>query len=319
MSDDRDKKRINPYLESLSNKELEDMLMQDFMVSGEDATDGLDIEEVMEVVYKREKKEPDYTPPDVNKAWAEFKEFYQDQEIEKDLEELFPDELSDMSKKAESSPSNSVIKVKFPQADGAKSRRPRKLRSLGRVAVLVAMVTILSCGVASAFGIDIFQAVADWTSETFGFSRTIAEPVGGNNKPSKANPFFYLQEDVSNLTDLKVVPTQAANSVVSVGDTIISEVEDKQKITCNFQFEDSKREFSINIWVYSVIPEDYKGSYQKDGNNVEEFVVDGITHYLMKNNDSASATWTNGNVECLIQGDLKMEELEKMVESIYEE
>lgn len=56
MSDDRDKKRINPYLESLSNKELEDMLMQDFMVSGEDATDGLDIEEVMEVVYKEKRR-----------------------------------------------------------------------------------------------------------------------------------------------------------------------------------------------------------------------------------------------------------------------
>lgn len=317
MSDDRDKKRINPYLESLSNKELEDMLMQDFMVSGEDATDGLDIEEVMEVVYKREKKEPDYTPPDVNKAWAEFKEFYQDQEIEKDLEELFPDKLSDMSKKAESSPSNSVIKVKFPQADGAKSRRPRKLRSLGRVAVLVAMVTILSCGVASAFGFDIFQAVADWTAETFGFSRTIEGPEQVGTNPS-GNPFKSLEVRVAQVTDSKLVPS-ASMEVEATSEAQVSERPDCKKLSCNYNFRDSKREFSINIRVFPELPEKYKRVYQKDDNEVKEFVVNGITHYLMQNNETATATWTNGAAECVIQGDLTMEELEKMVESIYKE
>lgn len=318
MSDERDKKRINPYLESLSTEELEEMLMQDFMISGEDATEGLDIEEVVEVMLKREKKEPGYQPPDVNKAWAEFKEFYQDQALDEDLEKFVTDD-SDISKKTESSPPKTVIPFASSRANGPHPpcRAPRKLHAVGRMALLIATITIISCGVASAFGFDIFQAVANWTSETFGFSRTVEEPRREDINSNR--DFVSLRQIVASITDIPLVPQWASDQVEPLGEARITENADFIKISCDYLFSDSKREFNIRIRVYNDLPDEYPRVYQKDNNDVEELVVNGITHYLMKNIDNATATWTNGTAECVIQGDLTMEEMEQMVESIYEE
>ena len=52
---------------------------------------------------------------------------------------------------------------------------------------------------------------------------------------------------------------------------------------------------------------------------VNIYEVNGVAHYLMSNNETRMATWTNANVEVLIQGDLEFEDLEKMIDSIYEE
>ena len=47
--------------------------------------------------------------------------------------------------------------------------------------------------------------------------------------------------------------------------------------------------------------------------------LNGVLHYLMKNNETYSVAWTNGNIEGHIQGDLSVDDLKKMVDSIYEE
>ena len=45
----------------------------------------------------------------------------------------------------------------------------------------------------------------------------------------------------------------------------------------------------------------------------------GITHYIMGNTETLSAMWINGNVEGCLQGELTLEELRQMIDSIYEE
>lgn len=59
--------------------------------------------------------------------------------------------------------------------------------------------------------------------------------------------------------------------------------------------------------------------YQKDANQLETYNVNGISHYIMKNNETHSVAWTNGNIEGHIQGLLSVDDLKKMVDSIYEE
>ena len=44
----------------------------------------------------------------------------------------------------------------------------------------------------------------------------------------------------------------------------------------------------------------------------------GITHLLTTNAGRPVALWANGPAECCISGDITMEELKQMIDSIYE-
>ena len=79
------------------------------------------------------------------------------------------------------------------------------------------------------------------------------------------------------------------------------------------------REFSIQIIIHDTLPETYTITYQKNAEIEEEYLAGGITHYIMGNTETISSMWINGCVEGHIQGELTLEELRKMIDSIYEE
>jgi hypothetical protein len=57
--------------------------------------------------------------------------------------------------------------------------------------------------------------------------------------------------------------------------------------------------------------------YEKDENPVTEYVIDGVTYYLMTNLSRQVAVWQNGVYDCSITGDISREELIKIVYSLY--
>lgn len=79
------------------------------------------------------------------------------------------------------------------------------------------------------------------------------------------------------------------------------------------------RTFAIRIIVYNITIENEFNVYQKDTELLEEYIVNGITHYITGNNSNLSAMWTNENVEGHIYGDLTLEEMRQMIDSIYKE
>ena len=79
------------------------------------------------------------------------------------------------------------------------------------------------------------------------------------------------------------------------------------------------REFTILITIHDTPPELYTGTYQKDATVEEDYSAGGICHYIVGNNETISAMWVNGYVEGHIQGELTLEELQQMIDSIYEE
>jgi hypothetical protein len=54
--------------------------------------------------------------------------------------------------------------------------------------------------------------------------------------------------------------------------------------------------------------------YEKDENPVTEYVIDGVTYYLMTNLSRQVAVWQNGVYDCSITGDISREELIKIVD-----
>ena len=60
------------------------------------------------------------------------------------------------------------------------------------------------------------------------------------------------------------------------------------------------------------------GNFQKDEGDPIPYEAGGITHLLATNAGYPVALWANGPVECAISGDITMDELKQMIDSIYE-
>ena len=74
--------------------------------------------------------------------------------------------------------------------------------------------------------------------------------------------------------------------------------------------------FSLSISVYDTKQEG-TAQYEKNEGYVEPYYVNHVPHYIMENMGRRTAAWQNGNTENAIQGDLTVEELKQMIDSIY--
>lgn len=277
------------YLEHLSTEQLEELLSQDFVSSRTSDPDPDYIIAIMEVMKKREAESPTGPEIDVDAAWREFQEDYQGQSAA--FESMYlcdqpthhPDQISSPPKR-----------VRFPKA----------LRGL----VAAAAIIVVLCGAASAFGFNVFQTVASWTAEVFGFSE---------QNTNQEDPFEKIRSAVAMESSLSVVPNWAPENTYSATSVTSTEFSFGTKIQETFATENGL--FYIRVFLYSEPQEKSEATYQKDENNVTEYLTGGVTHYIMNNNEKSSVTWNIETVEVCIQGDLTVEDLIQMIDSIYEE
>ena len=60
------------------------------------------------------------------------------------------------------------------------------------------------------------------------------------------------------------------------------------------------------------------GDWQKDEGDPVPYEAGGVTHLLATNVGRPVGLWASGPAECAISGDITMEELKEMIDSIYE-
>lgn len=285
-----DRNTAYPFLEQMRTEELEALLQQEFTAADGGEPDVDYIIAIMEVMKQRDANPP-AAEVDVDAAWRDFKENYQGQASAYETEVLPERDSSHLDQITSPSPK-------------------KKSRRILRAAAITAACIVILCGAASAFGFDILQAFADWTAETFGF----VTPGQEEAEAPQDDPYNTLRLAVSERTDLPVVPTWFPEDTELVGS--ISVVEQIGMIRLQGTFENSQEQFTIRIQIYDSVPEKYDGTYQIDSNSFELYEVDGITYYLMSNNDTNSVAWLNGVVEGHIQGHVSFDGLKKMVDSI---
>lgn len=58
--------------------------------------------------------------------------------------------------------------------------------------------------------------------------------------------------------------------------------------------------------------------FEKDSENITKYESNDVTHYILSNNASYVATWANDTLVCSILGDITVDELKQMIDSIYE-
>ena len=261
----------------MTTEELEEILRLDAQAPEEQESDTEAILYVMEVLAAR-KRNNGHTGKTALEAYESFKQNY------------LPE----------------VDNIETTRNSSAKTRIafPNWLRSLTATAAVL-VILVVGSATAEAFGMDIWKAVVKWTQETFQFGDW------DESDTKDTFPYASFQEalEKGNIT-INLVPTW----IPAGFDLANISIEDKPlQIGYKAKYEDGDRTVIITV-------QDYLGKVpayveQSDG-LVEEYEVAGITYYLFSDINVVKAVWINGSYECNIFGNVTIEELKQMIESI---
>lgn len=282
-----DKQKDYTRFDQLSTEELEGLLREDFESDEPSDTDA--ILYIMEVIARRNKETGTYTDADTERAWKSFNENYRH--------------------RAHIVQNDTVTETDTSSKQVSKKRIPTWLRVTSAAA---AIAVVIFCGTATnASGFNLFQIVAQWTSETFGFSQDVANT---QETPTDEEPQYNTLQEALDTYDIeeKVVPTWIPKGYEL--DSI--EVTESPKVLY-FSASYISESGYILITVKNIEGTD-GASFEKDGSNPEIFKVNSIEHYFMSNLNEEIVAWTNGENECSISATVSRNELKKIIRSIYE-
>ena len=204
----------------------------------------------------------------------------------------------------------------------SEKNRPNASRRKPSVAAAVAILVVLgSLVTAQALGIDVFGAIARWTNETFRFAAssqnddTLNTDILNSNSHSPDGEYGSLQEaldavGIDQNVRLQHLPDGFELANVSVY-SLPSQVEIEAMYTSN------DRIFSLVIFRYNSPEVVGQTIFEKDSEDMILYDKNGITYYIMSNNQELTAVWMPQELlTCAITGDLTVEEIEAIIDSM---
>lgn len=279
------------YWDQLSTEQLEDILRAD--IASPNQMNDEAVFHILEVLEKREKENPSGRLPDVDQAWQEFQKYYNIPEGEG--ESLYP--IRNTQEKRSASVPTKTRRV----------FRPRKI-------LVVAAVLILMFGgmlTAQAAGVDVFGAIGRWTEETFHFELPI-------NHDDLAGETDYNLRNASQKAGLpgSVAPIWCPEGFVPKTPTNTHIEDYVDTAVCEYINENENRSYFVDISYYYNSSDVEATIFEKDDSEVVTYSSNRGTFYIFSNIDVLAATWSNGHLSITVAGDLQLEELEKIIDSI---
>ena len=295
------KHRDYSKFDGMSTEMLEDILRADSQLPDGENTDTDAILYIMEVIAKREKENQTGKYTDAQVAWASFRENYMP--YTEDDKPLYDFEDTN--------------ETGIRQTPSQPSSHPLKKRRLLRAAAVAAIITFLflaSTITASAFGFDLWGAVAKWTKDTFGFSSFTPKetmPDASASSDETQSESFQKTLDEYGVTAL-IAPSWFPDGYLLEN---IEVTETPVRTTINAVYTKADDEISITV---ILLTEPLTRIYEKDENEVIVYTVNGIDHYIMMNLGRTNVAWTINYYECSITCSLSVDETKKVINSIYE-
>lgn len=311
MSELDDIKRKNmEQLHQMSTEDLEELLNTKSQSS--ENTDMEDIFSILEVIEKRERLAPSGKYTDTDTAWDSFNKNYRP--FSKEAKSIYDlaEEIEDIS--------ICQSTINEPKAKYAvrRGKWPIRHKALLRTACIIAIISIIllsSTIVASALGYDLWNLVARWTRDTFGFSSTSSyeqeSPV--IQIPDDTNMYNNLQEALDNYNiTTKLTPSWLPDGYILYD---ISVNETPMQTTIHAIYKQVESEIVIIITSFN---KPSNRIYEKDGENVTVYSLNDTEHYIMSNLDQTSIAWHTDNYECSVSGAFSIDEAKNIINSIYE-
>ena len=291
------------YLNRLSTEQLEELLRMDVEESKPGTEDV--VFHIREVIEQRENEHPTGRIPDVDKAWAEFQEYY-------NVPEGADTSLYPCETVSDDSSENT--------AEHCSCRMPRMRRWLkqGLVAVIAIAVVFGGIVVAQAAGVDVFGTIGRWTNNVFHFDLSADETSTstGIYVGEGISEYAALQETLASVgIDENLAPTwfpvgfNASDPEIlttNINDTVCLELFNEK----NGQY------ISIEIIRYNTEQHLQATQFEKDANNVEQYSNEHQTFYILSNADTITATWSNDLIMMQLSGNIPKDDLKKIIDSI---
>lgn len=270
------------HFDKLSTEELQEIIRQDSFLD-DDSSDIDAILYITDLLVKR--SDSSNNSKDVEAAWKSFKENYYP--YISDPEPLYSFD----------SPEDEVVK--------AKPRHLSRAMKTLSVAAVLAVVIISGSLTASAFGYNLWGAVAEWTRDTFGFTQ------GQNNG---IHPFENLRDalaayDINDPIVPQWIPDGYGEDTVQAAETPDSKV-------ISASCKSTAGEIKIEVKAFYNQNNEHR-VYEIFEDGVEKYASNGIDFYIMKNDDFTRVSWAVGNNECSILCALEPKEIYRMIDSIF--
>ena len=279
------------YLEQLSTEQLEDILRAD--LASEDQENDEAVFHILEVLEKREKENPTGRLPDTDQAWKEFQQYYNIPEGEG--QSLYP-VRSDPE--TQSAPTSTKKIRRF---------RPRKILVVATVLVLMfgSMLT------AQAAGVDVFGAIGRWTEEKFHFEIAPTSADGTTD-------YTFREVSTEKGFSKNLIPTWYPEGFEAF-EPEDNNIEDYvNSVYCQYINKEENRSYLAIVSQYYDPSSIESTVYEKDETEVEIYEHDGKNFYIMSNLDSETATWSDGTFKIDIVGQLTVDEIKQIIDSIGE-
>ena len=262
--------------DTMETEELEEILRLDAEAPEEEETDTELLLYIMEVLAERRKK-ANITGNNAQDAWKSFEENYMPENI-----------LETKSKPAPA----------------------RWLRSVIAAAAVIALLILIPVS-AKAMKLDeLWNVVAKWAKETFSFvsggDTNVDEP--GPDRRDELTPLRELLEQRER--DVTIVPTW-----IPEGFMLEKVEEDVTPIQEIYRARYLNGDKKIRIRVQTYLTDDFQKLEIEEGYS-EIYTVAGIDYYIFENIEQNRAVWVTGIYECVISGDLSIDEIKRMIDSI---
>ena len=197
--------------------------------------------------------------------------------------------------------------------------RHRLLRTGQLVAALVALLLLLTVATAAA-GYDIWRMLAEWTAEQIPLAPGQIEYIDPDDLhiPEEPGEYTDIQEALTAYgLNRPVVPQWMPEGFIQ-SYIIVNPMVNSGLIIFHVLYQREDDSLIIQVNIYLEDKDRVRDNFQKDEGDPIPYEAGGITHLLATNAGRPTALWANGPAECTISGDIAMDELKQMIDSIYE-
>ena len=237
---------------------------------------------IMEVLANRESENPEKQIKSTEEAYATFVKHYAP-EMAKEEPILFP------------------------------KRSAVAARWMKRVAVVAIVCVALTTAAVSAkaFAPDFWEKVATWTREFFRFE-DVTDGTEGQEPDVENNVELDSLRDA--LNQYGVSKQLAPNWIPDGYECVDVNANRSPKILAiTAMYEQDGNQLVITIRQdVGKIPQ----QIEKSEDLIEIYSADGVDYYIFSNNDTLQTAWVVGEFECIIGGQITMEEMKAIIDSI---
>ena len=292
MPNDKDAEIKSRY-EDYSVEELKEAFQTIFLYTTDYSE--ADIEEMDKIVAVLKKKNPVPRKYTTEESWKLFQEMH-----EEELSRLGVHDAEEVVEEESAADTDAVQTT--PTVEAMRPVRHRKWLRAGLFAAILA-VLILAFTV-TALACNFFGWIPKWNNEALSFGEDKSEP----NELSDSSPIAVTLAQLG--IDEPLYPHWMPE-----GFRLTTSVIETDPLFLHESYFKGDQYLSITIEPASHLD---VGVYEKDNEVPCEYSINNRVHYIVSDRDQYSATWDCGDLKVLVMGNVRLEEIKRIIDSFYE-